>query len=199
MKKMTKIVLFNFSIATVMSSCNLATNSEQVLSLASKSSNSQSSGTDTSSTAWDQPITSSKITCNSTTPDPTSSIQRLTKRQLTNSVNSFLTEIDSALVSDSKLVSLLASIPSDIISYKENSLLITQQIVNIHFDIFYRVGELVAGSTTAQNYLVGNNGCLAASTITSTCQSTFVKNIGRLVYRRNLETTEVNNLVAFFC
>lgn len=197
MKKIMQIVFFHFSVVFFVSSCNLATNSEQVLSLSSKSANSTSSESEKSA-SWDQPIMPTKITCTSSTPDPLSLIQRLTKRQLTNSINLFLSEIDPTLASDSKLVSLIASIPSDIIAYKENSMLISQQLVNIHFDIFYRVGELVANSTTAQNSLVGNNGCMAASTITSTCQNTFVKNIGRLLYRRNLETAEVNTLISFF-
>jgi len=179
--------------------CNIATNSEQVLSLASKSDSSSSSNTnDKSAINWDQPITPTKITCDASTPKIVSTIQRLTKRQITNSMSSFLSEIDASLFSDAQLTTLINSLPSDTIAYKENSLLITQQIVNIQFDIFYRVATLIAASPTALNALVGNNGCLASTTISTTCQNTFVKNLGRILYRRNLETTEVNNLLAFF-
>jgi Protein of unknown function (DUF1592)/Protein of unknown function (DUF1588) len=181
-----------------LSSCNIVTNSEQILNLQSKSEFDSTSTVTEAPLSMDQPIVPTKISCTNSTQDPLSNIQRLTKRELTNSIVAILNEIDSSLVTDSKLNSLINAIPNDIINGKENSLLLSQQIVNAHFDLFYRVGELVASSTNAQNYLVGNNGCLSQSSISTTCQNTFIKNLGRIVFRRNLETMEINYLVSLF-
>tara|TARA_B110001454_G_scaffold183141_1_gene178086 strand:- start:16982 stop:18904 length:1923 start_codon:yes stop_codon:yes gene_type:complete len=127
-----------------------------------------------------------------------SSIHRLSNRELKNTIASLLKNINSSLVPDAELSRLISELPIDNKSKKENTFLVTPEIINGHFEVAYYLGNYIAKSDTAKRSFPGTSGCLLASPITQACANNFIKELGGLAFRRPLSNTEIENLATAF-
>lgn len=127
-----------------------------------------------------------------------STIQRLSNRELKNTVLAILAEVDSASANDASLNQLLNALPSDIVSQKESTLLLTSNLITGHFDLAYRLGEIFASSTSLKQNFPGTSGCMALTTITNACADNFIRNLGLRAFRRPMTNTETTNFKNIF-
>lgn len=130
-----------------------------------------------------------KYTCDPSKA-PKSVIQRLSNRELKNTVLAILNELDGASAGDSSLNQILNSLPSDIVSQKESTLLLTSNLVTEHFNLAYRLGEIFSTSAALKQNFPGTSGCLTVATISSSCADSFIRELGLRAFRRPLTTTE---------
>lgn len=128
---------------------------------------------------------------------------KLTNRELRNALNLLLDDFSTTLKNDSELTNLVNTLPSDILlekksALKEQSMLVTQLFVNYYFNVAYRAGALIAGSTTGLQNYPNTNACLAAANITQACHQNFVAELTTRAYRRPVPRTESNAIAASF-
>jgi hypothetical protein len=124
---------------------------------------------------------------------------KLTNREYRAALNSLLDGFASSLKADAMLVNLMSSVPTDIAiqdrdTLKEQSLLNTAPITNGLFDVAFRAGELVAGSTVGLQNYPNTNQCLGASAISQACHQNFVRELASRAFRRQLSLTEGQTL-----
>lgn len=127
-----------------------------------------------------------------------STIQRLSNRELKNTVYAILKEADATLVNDTTLNQTLNNLPADNTTQKENTLLLTPNLIQGHFDLAYRIATLFASSSTVTHSFPGTSACLEAATITSACAETFVKELGLRAFRRPLLAAEITSFKNIF-
>ncbi len=129
---------------------------------------------------------------------PTNSIQRLSNREYKAAVTAILNDINSSLILDSQLQSYFQQLPTDIIGGKENTLVLSPNLISLQNDIAYRAGFLIGSSSAYTNTLPGTNGCLTNNSVTSTCLNNFINELGRRALRRPVTASERANLTTLF-
>ncbi len=127
-----------------------------------------------------------------------SSIHRLSNRELKNSIVSLLRNINASLGLDAELTRLISELPLDNRPRKENTFLVTPEIVNGHFEVAFYVGSYIAKSEIAKRSFPGTGGCLLTSPITEACANNFIKELGSLAFRRPLLNSEIESLARSF-
>jgi hypothetical protein len=123
---------------------------------------------------------------------------KLTNREYRNSINSLLQDVNSSLVLDTQLTTLFNSVPSDVIvedrnTLKEQNRLITQEGFSSLFEAAWRAGGLIASNSSLNNY-PNTSGCLASTTLSQTCFTSFLKELGTRAFRRPVNDSEAQAL-----
>lgn len=114
-----------------------------------------------------------------------SSIKRLTKNEYIRTLESLF---GGNIISDSNLTLYISALPSDLILGREE----TDSVQNKHFesylDVGLRIGELLFSSSSIKNSL--GISCVGSNTLTNTCLSTLLNQLGKMIFRRPLNINE---------
>jgi len=124
---------------------------------------------------------------------------KLTNREFRNALGALLDDFSATLKNDSQLVTLLGQLPADTVltdrnTFKEQSFLVTQDMVSRYFEASFHAGGLVAANAAGLQNYPNTAGCLAQSAITQACHRSFAREFGSRAFRRALSSQEGNSL-----